>query len=84
MGDIAAQPVPVQNVFPPRCGTQLGVWCWPWYACLRCLDTAMAAFQREHAYVAQAFDPSTIPDHKLAENQLPTKNNQDLYAAATT
>lgn len=44
----------------------------------------MAAFQREHAYVAQALDPSNIPDHKLAENQLPTKNNQDLYGAAKT
>lgn len=45
---------------------------------------AMAAFTREHAYVAQAFDPSNIPDYKLAENQLPTKSNQELYAAATT
>lgn len=44
----------------------------------------MAAFQREHAYVAQALDLSNIPDYKLAENQLPTKNNQDLYGAAKT
>lgn len=43
----------------------------------------MAAFQREHAYVAQAFDPSNIPDHKLAENQRPTKENRDVYLAAT-
>ncbi|CAM9469850.1 unnamed protein product, partial [Scytosiphon promiscuus] len=43
----------------------------------------MAAFQREHAYVAQAFDPSHIPDHKLAENQRPTKENRDVYLAAT-
>ncbi|CAM9965388.1 unnamed protein product [Ectocarpus sp. 4 AP-2014] len=44
----------------------------------------MAAFQREHAYVAQALDPSQIPEHKLAENQLPTKKNRDLYGAATS
>lgn len=44
----------------------------------------MAAFQRENAYVAQALDPANIPEHKLAENQLPTKNNRDLYAAAST
>ncbi|CAM9907256.1 unnamed protein product [Ectocarpus fasciculatus] len=44
----------------------------------------MAAFQREHAYVARALDPSQIPEHKLAENQLPTKKNRDLYVAATS
>eukprot|EP00903_Cladosiphon_okamuranus_P012668 g11848.t1 len=62
-------------------------------ACLPGTNAAAAADEqgcvpcggaREHAYVAQALDPSNLPDHKLAQNQLPTQNNQDLYCAAKT
>lgn len=44
---------------------------------------AQLELQRQHSYVAKAFDPGRFPEHKLAENQRPTKENQALYAAAS-
>lgn len=43
----------------------------------------MAVFQRDHAYVAEAFDISNLPLHKLAENQAPTQESRGIYRAAT-
>ncbi|CAM9667836.1 unnamed protein product, partial [Laminaria digitata] len=44
----------------------------------------MSDFHRGNAYVSPPLAAPDIPEHKLAKNQLPTKQNQDLYLAATT
>ena len=44
----------------------------------------MSDFHRGNAYVSPPLAAPDIPEHKLAKNQLPTKENEDVYRTATT
>ena len=58
---------------------------WRQYICkLQDLSSAMSDFYRGNAYISPPLCAPDIPEHKLAKNQLPTKENQDVYEAATT